>query len=48
MLNARPEAQEGESQVIAQAGMPGAITLATNMAGALRMHVSPLGLFLAL
>lgn len=34
MLNARPGQQERESQVIARAGMPGAITLATNMAGA--------------
>ncbi len=34
VLNARPGQQERESQVIARAGLPGAITLATNMAGA--------------
>ena len=34
VLNARPDQHAQESQVIAQAGMPGAITIATNRAGA--------------
>jgi preprotein translocase subunit SecA len=34
VLNARPDQHAQESQVIAQAGMPGAVTIATNMAGA--------------
>lgn len=33
MLNARPEFVRREAQVIAQAGLPGAVTIATNMAG---------------
>jgi preprotein translocase subunit SecA len=36
VLNARPDQHAQESQVISQAGMPGAITIATNMAGARR------------
>jgi preprotein translocase subunit SecA len=33
VLNARPGAQESEADIIAQAGRPGAVTIATNMAG---------------
>jgi preprotein translocase subunit SecA len=33
LLNARPELAGREAQVVAQAGMPGAVTIATNMAG---------------
>lgn len=34
MLNARPENVERESEVVSQAGRLGAVTVATNMAGA--------------
>ncbi len=33
MLNARPQYVRREAKVIAQAGVPGVITIATNMAG---------------
>ena len=33
MLNAKPENVRKESQIIAQAGLPKAVTIATNMAG---------------
>ncbi|GAX81593.1 hypothetical protein CEUSTIGMA_g9021.t1 [Chlamydomonas eustigma] len=33
MLNAKPEKVRVESEVIAQAGLPGSVTIATNMAG---------------
>ena len=33
MLNAKPENVERESEIIAQAGRLGAVTIATNMAG---------------
>jgi preprotein translocase subunit SecA len=33
VLNARPENAEQESLIVAQAGRPGAVTVATNMAG---------------
>ncbi|GFR45078.1 hypothetical protein Agub_g6453, partial [Astrephomene gubernaculifera] len=33
LLNAKPEFVRQEAQVIAQAGLPGAVTIATNMAG---------------
>lgn len=33
MLNARPEVVRDESQIIAQAGLPGMVTVATRMAG---------------
>ncbi|KAG2432243.1 hypothetical protein HXX76_009162 [Chlamydomonas incerta] len=33
LLNAKPELVRVEAQVIAQAGLPGAVTIATNMAG---------------
>ena len=33
MLNARPQYVRKEAKIIAQAGLPGMITLATNMAG---------------
>jgi preprotein translocase subunit SecA len=33
VLNAKPEFAEREGQIIADAGMPGAVTIATNMAG---------------
>jgi len=33
VLNARPEAMQRESEIIAQAGRKGAVTIATNMAG---------------
>ena len=33
MLNARPEYAEREGETIAEAGRPGAVTIATNMAG---------------
>lgn len=33
VLNARPDKVEKESEVVAQAGMTGAVTVATNMAG---------------
>ena len=33
MLNARPQYIRREAKVIAQAGVPGVITIATNMAG---------------
>ena len=33
MLNARPQYVRKEAKVIAQAGLPGMITIATNMAG---------------
>ena len=33
VLNARPEYAEREGEVVAQAGAPGAVTIATNMAG---------------
>ncbi|KAL6771196.1 hypothetical protein ACKKBF_B34315 [Auxenochlorella protothecoides x Auxenochlorella symbiontica] len=33
LLNARPESVRREAQIIAQAGLPGTITIATNMAG---------------
>ena len=33
LLNARPENIESESEIVAQAGCPNAITIATNMAG---------------
>lgn len=33
MLNARPEVAKAESQIIAQAGLPGMVTIATKMAG---------------
>src|SRR5262249_55505734 len=33
VLNARPEVAENEAEIIAQAGRPGTVTIATNMAG---------------
>ncbi|GMH33537.1 hypothetical protein BSKO_01371 [Bryopsis sp. KO-2023] len=33
MLNARPEVVKAESQIVAQAGLPGIVTIATRMAG---------------
>ena len=33
LLNAKPENVRREAQIIAQAGLPGAVTIATNMAG---------------
>ena len=33
VLNAKPENVRREAQIIAQAGLPGAVTIATNMAG---------------
>ena len=33
VLNARPEAVAAEARIVAQAGLPGAVTVATNMAG---------------
>ena len=33
LLNAKPENVERESEIVAQAGRPGAVTIATNMAG---------------
>lgn len=33
MLNARPEVAKYESQIIAQSGLPGMVTVATSMAG---------------
>ena len=33
MLNAKPEYAEHEGAIIAEAGRPGAVTIATNMAG---------------
>ena len=33
MLNAKPENVRKESQIVAQAGLPKAVTIATNMAG---------------
>lgn len=33
VLNARPEFVKAESQIVAQAGIPGMVTIATNMAG---------------
>jgi preprotein translocase subunit SecA len=33
MLNAKPEYAEKEGEIVAQAGKPGAVTIATNMAG---------------
>ena len=33
MLNAKPEYAEREGETIAEAGAPGAVTIATNMAG---------------
>ena len=33
MLNAKPENVERESEIVAQAGRAGAVTIATNMAG---------------
>lgn len=33
MLNARPEVVKDESRIIAQAGLPGMVTIATRMAG---------------
>jgi preprotein translocase subunit SecA len=33
VLNALPEAVKSEAEIIAQAGLPGTITIATNMAG---------------
>ena len=33
MLNARPENVRKEAQIVAQAGLPSAVTIATNMAG---------------
>lgn len=33
MLNARPEFIKAESHIIAQAGLPGTVTIATSMAG---------------
>ena len=33
MLNAKPEFAEREGETIAEAGAPGAVTIATNMAG---------------
>ena len=33
LLNAKPEYVERESEIVAQAGRPGAVTIATNMAG---------------
>ena len=33
MLNAKPEHAEREGETIAEAGRPGAVTIATNMAG---------------
>lgn len=34
VLNAKPEQLRAESQIIAEAGIPGCVTIATNMAGA--------------
>src|SRR5204862_1623155 len=33
VLNAKPEYAEREGEIIAEAGRPGAVTIATNMAG---------------
>ena len=33
LLNAKPEYVRREAQIIAQAGLPGAVTIATSMAG---------------
>ena len=33
MLNAKPEYAEREGEIVAEAGQPGAVTIATNMAG---------------
>ena len=34
LLNAKPERVERESEIVAQSGRRGAVTIATNMAGA--------------
>lgn len=36
VLNARPQYEEQEAGIIAQAGSPGAVTISTNMAGRVR------------
>ena len=33
MLNAKPEHAAREAEIVAEAGQPGAVTIATNMAG---------------
>ena len=38
MLTAAPELVRREAQIVAQAGMPGSVTLATNMAGVYRVR----------
>lgn len=38
VLNARPENVEREAEVVAQAGRLGAVTVATNMAGVLKLQ----------
>lgn len=40
LLTAKPELVRREAQIVAAAGMPGSVTLATNMAGELRHRPS--------